>query len=480
MMKSLCVFGLLAGMGMLLCVGCVKIQNTAGDAAGTSGGAVTGQTVTGVVAAGQTKRKSPGIEDGDLYANSTHVYREYKDEEYESNPAKGIIQYTKSGEKQRTYKMKDFEGLLAVTEKEIYFAGGKDDDTPSRLCRIPISKGKGGAELQTDKTEVIFTDKGGIQHDDDKFYIDEDYIVYISYGDYIVKYNRKTEKKVQIPVDNNSNHIETACQRGLIITNDNTDEVYLLDLHKDKLVSIIPPSEYTRWDFMTAGDGNLFHCNLDFSGKDGNGIWVYQGDSGKNRLLVSERRIKEAVDGLAVPDNPCHIGKPVAKTVWAWSGATFYQDDKLYITFQIDWAADKKCWGQNIIFSVDMLKWDGKETSLHYEKELTDVLSRESDSRAYHLMEGDVPVNDEEVYEWNPSQILGIEGKKAILNLYRKKEKCGEFIYYDLDTGKYYRIEKDKSREYLYLFYNHKPSLGKEDYLMDGFLTLVPDYLEYE
>ena len=231
---------------------------------------------------------------------------------------------------------------------------------------------------------------------------------------------------------------------------------------------------------MTAGEGNLFHCNLDLSGKDGNGIWVYQGDSGKNRLLVSERRIKEAVDGLAVPDNPCHIGKPVAKTVWDWVGAAFYQDDKLYITFQIDWAADKKCWGQNIIFSVDMLKWDGKETSLHYEKELTDVLSRESDSRAYHLMEGDVPVNDEEIYEWNPSQILGIEGKKAILNLYRKKEKCGEFIYYDLDTGKYYRIEKDKSREYLYLFYNHKPSLGEEDYLMDGFLTLVPDYLEYE
>ena len=493
--KSLRTTVLLAVMTALLSAGCA--QNTAGEVSNVSGGAVTGgavsgETVSGNTEAGQTGRMGPGIEGWDFYANSACVYREYIDKD---ETVKGITQYAKSGEEKKTYKIEDCEGLLAVTDREVYYAGGKDGSTATRLCRIPVSKTADGEELQIDRTEVVLTDKKGIQTDDSgeyygggDFYMDEDYIVWISEGDYIGKYDRKTGKKVKIPTEDNMNYICGTCPDGLIIIQYHEgDGIFKLPLTGDKLEEILPPLTYNTYYkrlWLASGDGNFFYLEGDSEEYNTNSakgsfgdIWVWQGDTGKKQLLVPVERIKDAIAGLAVPDNPYQIGTEGRDAWQTRLVSAFYQRGALYLQFQTMWWADKKCWDQNVVFSVDISEWDGKEAPLHYEKTITELFSREGDSQIDRLDKDDEAMYGEEIYAWNSSEILGMEDGKAILNLYQSDGKYKGLTCYDLATGKYYRIERDKSGEYLLLFYNEKNPLGMDESRLEGYLEYQPPYL---
>ena len=485
MKKNVYTTVILAVFGICLCIGCA--QNTAGDETGVTGSAVSGgaagniteSAVSGTAVTDTIKEAEPWKDSGEekeekyFFANKTNVYLE---PEHDYDEPTEIVQYTKSGKKQKTYKFKNCYGLLAVTEEGLYYTRGKEDE-PIELCRVPIRKNADGTDqLRVEQTEVILTEDGGIQTDDGG-YVDENYIAYITYAGYVIKYNRKTRKKIKLYTDSNSNNncIVTTGPEYLIIASMHGG-YYRLDLDDSEEMVRFAGCEDPDTDTLAAG-GNYFF----YTSEEG-GIWVYDGKTKEVRELLSEEQIEDAIDRMPVPDNPYKIISTEKTVTDNHIADLFYQEGRLYIQFQAEWTEGEKIWTQYVLLSVDMSVPDVAWIAPCYEKTLTDLLREGTDDRTFKVDEFiewmEETDFDEDGYAWNPSRIVDIKEGKAILSLYQKDEKYQRLACCDLEGKHFSEIKRGEGAEYMSLYYNKKLPFGENDWqLKDDEMNWVPEYL---
>ena len=478
MKKNFCRSVVLMMLIFALCTGCA--QYAVGDEIGATvtGGAISGAAVTGTAI-------SQGSQWKYFFANDTNVYLE----DYEEDEA-GFVQYKKTGEKQVRYiRPIAYDALLAVTEEGVYYARSYFDrfigENGSELCRIPIEKNADGTDrLKMDAIEVIVKEESGII--EDNAYIDENYIVYNAYGEYIVKYNRKTKEKIKLETISNINTILASGQDYLIIVSEYGG--YLrLDLDGNKLER-----------FGGNKSGNTYHANAlhgeyffyqeekeagDYPEDE---IWVYDGKNKTKQRLLTEKQLEEACRQVPLSSAPLKIKDKGSTSFYLTE--MFCEGDRLYIQAQLNRYDGKREWMCYAVFSMDISdlnRSDTDKTELRYEKDLMKCIWSHSSNKFYKITEGDDEAADDGYGEydevaWNPGRVVGVQDGRAILILNPKDDYRQSIVCYDLKTDKFSKITI-KDKEYLTLYYNKKYPLGEPggdlDELEDNEMDVMPEFL---
>lgn len=480
MRKSYCKFVISMVLIFALCTGCASY--TTGDETGVnvtgsavSGSAVTGSAVSGAAVTTSIKEAEPWDSSGKekkrkhFFANATNVYRQIENDVGE---VKGFVQYTRSGKKQKTYKWKGFQTLMAVTEEGLYYGRKSEDDKFTQLCRIPLGKNADGTDyLKVGQTEVILTEKSGIQRDE-AAYVDDDYIVYVPYKECVVKYDRKTGKRKELPTAGNINHIVSTGSEYLIVVSVYSG-LLRLDLDSEQWEQI-GAEEAEDIYYARSVYGKYFFYTSDESDEDD--IWVYNGKTKETSKLISAQQMDKAIDQIPIPNNSWEI-KQTEKTepLFYYLCDLFCLKDRLFIQLQVEWGEGEKRWGRYVLFSVDLSDGNTTEPELRYERKLTDLLGAESGSGLYY----DYPKEtDGEIYSWNPSRVIDMVDGKAIMSLYRENKDRQELGCYDWEEDEFYRLEKDEGAEYVSLYYDNKLPFSYEERKLEIDMALMPEYLE--
>ena len=476
-------------LSIALCIGCT--QKSAGDETGVTGSAVSGgaagnitesavsvTTVTGSTVSGTAVTDSVVSRKTStkkyLYANSTNAYRDavrdyYGDDDYwdeDDEVKEGIIQYKRTGEKQETFdNLKMYASLLGVTEEGVYYARFGDS---VEVCRIPIEKNANGTDrLKQEATEVLFVEENGIKGYKNA-YVDENYIVYISAGDYVVQYNRKTGEKAKVGVSNNLDRIVAVGQGYLMIIN--SEGGYLkLDLDLGELrqfdggADTYLSEDYALYAVELYKDQFFFKKeNPSYYYRDE--IWVYDVKKQEKQVLLSEKQLRKACRQVPVSSIPLDI-KEIEYTRCCLQNM-FCQRDRLYMQVQMELRGGGKSWESYAIFSMDISNLNGSgmdKVKLKYEKNLTDCMWSHSDSK---FDKGDA---------WNTGIVVAMRSGKAVLVLNQKGTKQKKFGCYDLKTERFYEITEE-DEEYCALYYNTKEPFGKGDYyLKEKYITFEED-----
>ena len=479
MRRNYCISVILMVLMFVLCTGCGENTNTDGDKREATDGAVSGTAVTGS-AVGETAAAGSTVDETAperyFYANSTNLYRDIGFD-YDYLVGQGFIQSAKSGEKQEDFPIRDYQVLLSVTEEGVYYAR----QNAQELCRIPIEKKPDGTDrLNLSGTEVILKEESNIQIENVPAYVDDDYIVYVPYEPYIVKYNRKTKEKTEIETDGGNDNTIVSIGSGYLIIASEYGGYYRLDLDSDKAVRVSGEDMGNTIAPMT------FQGDYFFRGTRKDDVRVYDGTQNKEALLLSKKTLKEACDQIPPGKSPYEMKK--GKGVSVFVLGMFCYKERLYINCQILWRQNRKVWMRYGTFSLPVprqMNISGDvvqrgDDELRYEGEIADCILENSITQTYKIKKSDKAeeegFGDCDKVAWNPGRILTIQSDKAFLLLNSK----GKYVYgrYDLQTKAFSFVDREESPEYYSLYYNTREPFGQEEWRLDSSdMGLMPEFL---
>lgn len=487
MRRNYCISVILMVLMFVLCTGCGENTNTDGDKREATDGAVSGTAVTGsavgeTAAAGSTADEM--APERYFYANSTNLYRDIGFD-YDYLVGQGFIQSTRNGEQQEEFPSKDYQVLLSVTEEGVYYVRINTpvnvQDDVQELCRIPIEKKPDGTDrLNLSGTEVILKEESNIQIENVPAYVDDDYIVYVTYEPYIVKYNRKTKEKTEIETDGGNDNTIVSIGSGYLIIASEYGGYYRLDLDSDKAVRVSGEDMGNTVAPMTS-QGDYF-----FRSTRHEDIRVYDGTQDKEALLLSKKELKEACDQIPPGKSPYEMKK--GKGVSVFVLGMFCYKERLYINCQILWRQNRKVWMRYGTFSLPVprqMNISGDvvqrgDDELRYEGEIADCILENSITQTYKIKKSDKAeeegFGDCDKVAWNPGRILTIQSDKAFLLLNSK----GKYVYgrYDLQTKAFSFVDREESPEYYSLYYNTREPFGQEEWRLDSSdMGLMPEFL---
>lgn len=387
-----------------------------------------------------------------FYTNKTSYFMEIRDEEGHGT---GFDQLIKNGGDRNEFRPDHFYTLLGVTDEGVYYAKkveGSRNTYAAALYRVPFKKGKGGkTKLDLEEEEMILEEPNGFVQDE-AAYIDSHYIVYQPYMECVIKYDRKTEEKTELPTRSNTNSIVAVGEDTLILADlaNNDEFLYRLDLNSGKWDEIWDDKENLLEDAMTAHSGYLFCVR-------GDAVWAYDIKKKKREKLVSGKQLLSACGQAADI-----TGGEKPKEVYVEK--LFCYNDKLYMQLQMDWTSGKD---QRMGYAMFHINFSEKERQLKYDVSLSVCMNSRS-AEAVHAVTPTI--------KWNSGRCHDItEGGKVILILNKSGAVRQQLAYYNLHSREFRLISK-KDKEYFIPYMDVKEAFGYDDFeLEESFMALMPD-----
>lgn len=387
-----------------------------------------------------------------FYANKTSYFMEVRDEDDEGI---GFDQLVKNGGERNEFRPDHFYTLLGVTDEGVYYAQKTEDSRnayAAALYRIPFKKGKGGkTNLDLEKEEMVLEEANGFVRDE-AVYIDSHYIVYQPYSECVIKYDRKTKEKTELPTLSNTNSIVAVGEDALIFADlSNNDEfLYHLDLDSGQWEEIWDDKENLLEDAMTAHSGYLFCVRGDV-------VWAYDIKKKKRERLASRKQLLSACGQAADI-----TGGEKPQEVYVEK--LFCYNNKLYMQLQVDWASGKE---QRMGYAMFQIDFSEKERQLKYDVSLSICMSSRS-AEAVHAVTPTI--------KWNSGRCHDItEDGRVILILNKSGAVRQQLAYYNLHSREFRLIDKE-DKEYFIPYMDVKEAFGNGDFeLEESYMALMPD-----
>lgn len=352
------------------------------------------------------------------FANDNYLYMNWMEGKFsdDTEVVEGIIQLSKTTGRRKTIRM-DGDFLLAyVTDTDIYYRRAEQNENVA-LYRAPIVKGADGAEEPDfSKKEKILKEDKGIGD----VYVNEDYILYASYEDYVVKYDRASGEKKKFNLESIAGCIIYTEGNTVILGSDNIDGYYYLDLEKNRMIHFAERI-YSDSTQPHAAAGEYFYFETQ------EGICRYNMKNNKIDLYLSSGEIEAVCKEIAERDKKGRYEESYVTEIFSYG-------KKLYIQTQIDCRAGGKYHMNYAMLCVDL---DGDKKVVYDEKH-TKVMQGNSAERAGY---------DKDVF--NSGRFLTIVEDKAILILNEKGKTKQQVAVYDMTTGELEKISKKDSSYYL-------------------------------
>lgn len=387
-----------------------------------------------------------------FYANKTSYFMEVRDEKGNGT---GFDQLIWNGGERNEFRPDHFYTLLGVTDEGVYYAKKADDPQntyAAALYRIPFKKGKSGrTKLDLEKEEMVLEEPNGFVQDK-AAYIDNHYIIYQPHMECVIKYDRKTKEKTELPTGTSTNSIVAVGEDALIIADlSNNDEfLYRLDLDSGNWEEIWNDTENLLENVMTAHSGFLFCVR-------GDAVWAYDIKENKRERLASHKQLLSACGQAADITGG-------EKTKEVYVEKLFCYNNKLYMQLQIDWASGKE---QRMGYAMFQIDFSEKERQLKYDVSLSICMSSRS-VEAVHAVNPAI--------QWNSGRCHDmIENGRVILILNKNGALRQQLAYYNLHSREFKLINKE-DKEYFIPYLDSKEAFGKNDFeLEESFMAVMPD-----
>ena len=387
-----------------------------------------------------------------FYANKTSYFMEIKDV---GGNVIGFDQLVKNSGDRNAIRPDFFITLLGVTDEGVYYAKKVEDTQNSyaaALYRIPFKKGKSGkTKLDKGKEEVILEEPNGFVPDK-AAYIDSHYIVYQPYMECVIKYDRKTKEKTELPTLSSTNSIVAAGEDVLIIADPaNNDEfLYRLDLDSGEWEEIWVDDENLLEGVMTAHSGYLFCVR-------GDDVWAYDIKKKKREKLASRKQLLRACEQAVDV-----TGGEKPKEVYVEK--LFCYNGKLYTQLQINWESGVD---QRMGYAMFHMDFSEKKRQLEYDVSLSICMSSRS-AESVHAVTPTI--------KWNSGRCHDIiEDGRVIMILNKNEATEQQLAYYNLHSKEFRLISKE-DKEYFIPYMDTKEAFGKDDYeLKESFMAVMPD-----
>ncbi len=387
-----------------------------------------------------------------FYANNTSYFMEVRGED---GREAGFDQLVKNGGSRTEFRPERFDTLLGVTDEGVYYAkktGESSKSCAAALYRIPFQKGKSGrARLEPEKEERILEEPNGFVQDK-AAYIDSHYIVYQPFLECIIKYDRRTKEKIELPTMSASNSIVAVGEECLIFADlaNNDEFLYQLDLDSDKLEEIWDDKENLLESAMAAHSGYLFCVR-------GDALWAYDIRKKEKELLAGQKKLLEAcgqASDLTGGQKPSEV---YVEKIFCYNG-------RLYIQLQVNWKSGKYERMGYAVFTMDL---SGEERELKYDVSLSTCI-RSRSVEAVHALTPTV--------RWNSGRCHNItEEGRVILILNRMGAARQQLAYYNLHSREFKLISRE-DKEYFIPYLDAKEAFGYEEAeLEESFMMIMPD-----
>lgn len=444
-------------LAMLFCLiltsifvsGCGGKVGKTGDGKATSGSAVSDHATSGSAVSGHAVNVGEEVQKCHQFATDTNFYLLYGFDGVED--AHGFTMYVREDvSKKEDVKIDRFASLIYVTEEGVYYL--KKDNT---LWRMPIEKNAEGTDrVRQGSEEKILEEKDGIITDSG-CYVNDSYIVYITYKGNAVKYDRKTGKKSIHPLEGGNNaRLSYINERSLIIGNMYGGYIHW-DLVEDTWTQFLQDEDAGLDPIAVNGD--LYFYVRDADSNSGEEVRLYDAGKKKDEVFVSGSQLDSAckayVEDLGGEYQYSHIGE------------IFSCEDKFYVEMQVDWHKDNTYWMRYITLCVDL---KGKR-KLYVAQDWMDFKKKNSqDKTIYEKVDGCEKVT------YNASSGMYVVDGKVIMLL----GAADDIACYDpvKNTGK---IITEKNKEYYFPYYDTGYREVYPEWRMDGGMSfVVPEELE--
>lgn len=445
--KSMIVLcAILAGIFLFGCGG--EYAGKTDGRKAVSEGAVSGQAVSGQVVSGAAVNVRKKIQNSHRFATDTNFYLPYGGDELEDR-RDGFVMYMKEDVSQKEKIQVDkLSSLLCVTEEGIYY--GKTDNT---VWRMPIGKTKKGTDVpKPEEEELILEEKDGIIADSG-CYVDDSYIVYITYEDDAVKYDRKTGEKSRHQLEGNIASISYIGEGVLIVSNmyggyshwDLTEDKWT-QFYKNREVGEDPTVVNDRLYFYAVNDRN----------DGGADVRLYDVVEREDKMFLSGDQLDAACEA--------YVKDQGGKYRFSELCQIFSYKDKFYVEMQVDWSHKDTYKMEYVTLCADL----NKGTGLYVEQDWMDFKEKNSkDSTIHEKVDGCNKV----VYNAS-NGVCMVDGK--VIMLLRDAE---DIACYDpvKKTGK---IITKKDKEYYLPYYDTSYEEAYPEWQMDGGMSFIPEELE--
>lgn len=387
------------------------------------------------------------------YHTDTNLYREAPGMKYD------IIQMKLDGTGKKKYRVEDFRELLGIRGGYLYYEaykGWKDNYLPTYIYRIPIEKDASGQDvLNVEQEERLITEYESIW----SIYVGETYLWYQCEGSgQVVKYdlrNKRFKSTAQIVPKEEAEDTEIefiqcgdtmlACTTYL----DETTELYAQKMEEDTWEKTGTCSEAFYDGLKDYSEDAIFYTigtKYTSSVRMPGNIRMFDLAEGNDRVWIHKKVLKQAVVQAAKLHDPKDEIDVCAVT------ALFYQEGRLYVQVQLSF------WRNNVYHIRYLLFSQGREedeSSLRYEKELTELLT------TYGTVQ-----KGEWVESWYVPGLDWREEKVVVKNIRRNVAKC-----YRMINGKAFLWFPDKKKK--------KGRVGCYELANGGFRWLTKKEEEY-
>lgn len=395
------------------------------------------------------------------YANSTNYYwRNYVNDG-------GFKGYKRDGSGKTKYRIKDFEGLLAVTEDAVYYVRGNGKKKSSLLCQVPIEKGADGTDLlDLEKENVLLEEKDGIIDNDDNpcpgIYVDEKYIVYLTYGEseQVVRYDRTSKEITRYtPCDDQVTVIAYAGYGFLVLVSD-YGGFFRMELESGEIQRFEGGDEgkgfYTMVPWMGYGHQFIYGMGSDqlyaipYSSFE---LWTYNVETQKKKKILEGEDLYPICGGFVQSEKGSQEMDEVSLD------QLFYLGNRLYIQVQVRWTNEKKEYCRYMMFSVDL---SGEDQELEYEKDMTECM--------WNNCYEDYDDTNEEYL--NSGRCRAVVEGKAFFVLNKKGKWEQQVGCYDL-VDRTFQIVDKKMGEYSMPYFNSQGPYGYDDWELEEWLGAI-------
>lgn len=433
----------------------VFVSGCGGEYAGktVSGGAVSGQAVSGDAVSGDAvkvrKEIGTGNKNNHRFATDTNFYLPYGGSGWREDGRDGFIMYLKADVSQKEkVKVDKLSNLLCVTDEGIYY--DKRDNT---LWRMPVGKNEKGIDVpKPEEEEQILEEKDGIIADSG-CYVDDSWIVYITYEGDAVKYDRKTGKKSSHRLEGNIASLSYTGEESLIVGNMYSGYFHW-DLTEDTWTQFF--KDMDAGEDPVAVNGSFYFYVV--SGRTGGEeIRLYDANEREDKLFLSGDQLDTACEEYVKEQG----GKYKCSNIWQ----IFSYKDKLYVEMQVDWIKNDTYQMEYVTLCEEL----AQGTKLYVEQDWMEFKEKNSEDTTIHEK-----VDECKKVVYNASSgICMMDGKVVMLLGDAEDTACYDPVK---KTGK---IITKKDTEYYLPYYDTSYEEAYPDWLLeDGGMNFIPEELD--
>lgn len=437
---------------LLLC--CVMLAGCQGDnstdsgnkKAGISAQAVSGQPVEADIINEVCPHQM-------CHHTDTNLYREAPGIKYD------IVQTKLDGTGKKKYRIKNFRGFLGIRNRYLYYEAYEsyeDDYLPAYICRIPIEKDAAGEDvLKVEQSEELITEYDSIWG----AYVGERYLWYQCENTTgrIAKYDLQEKRFRSVaevfPNEEDAEVEFIRCGNRLLAfasLEDKPTEVYAQELEEDTWTKIGNCTRLFYDEQRDYGEDAVFYATYwddeHLPGDMPGNIRMIDLTEGENRIFIRKKELRKAViqaGELDIPNDQLDV---------CMITSLFYQEERLYVQVHLGFRRDDVYHIRYLLFSQGR---DENDSSLRYEKELTEILT------TYGIVQKGKWVESMYVsgFDWREDEVIEKNVQRNVAKCYRmihgkaflwfpdKKKKKGRVGCYELASGKFRWLTK-KDEEY--------------------------------